>query len=74
MDSNKDFELIDKFLNNELNENEFAEFERQMQENEAFAAEFEKRELAHKLLDFAIVKNLKEIIWQYWNIFVVLRS
>ena len=60
MDTNKDFELIDKFLNNELNENEFAEFERQMQENEAFAAEFEKRELAHKLLDFAIVKNLKE--------------
>ena len=60
MENNKDIQLIENYLNHQLGTEERAAFENRLQEDTAFASEFERHQRAHRALDFMIAKNLKE--------------
>ncbi len=59
MDTNKDIDRIEKYLNNELNDAERASLDNHIAENEDLADEFKRRESAHLALDYLVAKNLK---------------
>lgn len=60
MDNNPNFERVDKYLNNELSEQERQELENQAAHDEDLSAELERQQAAHKVLDLVIAKNLKQ--------------
>ena len=60
MNRNKDIEQIEQYLNNQLDESQRIALESRLDQEEDFAAEFDRHESAHKVLDFVIAKNLKE--------------
>ncbi len=55
----KDIERIEQFLMNDLSESDRIAFESRLEQDEDLAAEFDRHETAHKVLDFVIAKNLK---------------
>ena len=59
MDQQVNIDLIEQYLNQEMSERERLDFENQIQEDKVLAAEFERRQTAHKMLDFMISENLK---------------
>ena len=59
MENNSKIERIEQYLNNELSETEQMAFDNELQTDESLATEFERRQTAHKALDFVITKNLK---------------
>ena len=59
MDTNKDITLIEQYLNQELSTEERQAFEVRLEQDETFANEFDKHQMAHKALDFLVAKNLK---------------
>lgn len=60
MDNNPNFERVDKYLNNELSEQERQALEAQAERDEDLSAELERQQAAHKVLDLVIAKNLKQ--------------
>ena len=60
MNTKKDIEQIEQYLNNQLDESQRIAFESRLEQEKDFAAEFDRHETAHKVLDFVIAKNLKE--------------
>ena len=60
MDKNPEIDLIEKYLNFELSIEDAQALESRIEQDETLAAEFEQRQMAHKMLDFVVVKNLKE--------------
>jgi TolA-binding protein len=59
MDQQVNIDLIEQYLNQELTEKEKLDFENQIQKDQTLAAEFERRQTAHKMLDFMIGENLR---------------
>jgi len=59
MDNNPQIEQIERYLSNTISAQEKTNLEQALQEDQDLATEFEKRQRAHKLLDFAVVSNLK---------------
>ena len=60
MENNRDIDIIEQYLTNELPEGERITFEERLQVEPNLVNEFERRQTAHKALDFMIAENLKE--------------
>lgn len=60
MEKERDIELIEKYLTNELSSSEKQAFDARLLEDESLTAEFQRRQTAHKALDFMIAANLKK--------------
>ncbi len=59
MDNNKDIQIIEAYLNNQLDEADKRAFEQRLEQSEELSAEFERHQMTHKALDFLVAKNLK---------------
>ncbi|MDX1938932.1 MAG: tetratricopeptide repeat protein [Saprospiraceae bacterium] len=57
--NNHDIELIERYLSDELNGTEKLILDQRLTEDESFAEEFQRRQIAHTTLDYMIAKNLK---------------
>lgn len=60
MDRIQDIELIEQYLQNTLPEKDRQALEERLRTQEDLAQEFEKRQVAHRALDYLIAQNLKE--------------
>lgn len=60
MNQQNNVDLIEQYLNNELSEKDRQELENKISEDETLAAELERRQMAHRMLDFMISENLRE--------------
>lgn len=59
MENNKDFDLIEKYLSNQLSDTEKQSFDNRVAEDDTFAEEFQRQQSAHKVLDFMVAESLK---------------
>ena len=59
MDQKVNIDLIEQYLTNEMSEAQRVEFEDKIKNDEALAAEFERRQTAHKMIDFMVTENLR---------------
>ena len=59
MGQEENIDLIERYLDQKLNEKERADFEARLASDADFASDFEKHETTHKLLDFMISENLR---------------
>ncbi|MCB0669387.1 MAG: hypothetical protein KDC80_26365, partial [Saprospiraceae bacterium] len=60
MNQQNNVDLIEQYLNNELSEKDRQELENKISEDETLAAELERRQMAHRMLDFMISENLRQ--------------
>lgn len=59
MNQEKNIDLIEQYLNNELSAGERQDLEEKISGDDSLAAEFERRQLAHQMLDFMVAENLR---------------
>lgn len=57
--NNNHIDLIEKYLNNDLSQEEKQSFDQKVHTDSEFAHEFEKRQAAHTAIDFLIAQSLK---------------
>ncbi|MCB0687020.1 MAG: hypothetical protein KDC53_10855 [Saprospiraceae bacterium] len=60
MNQQNNIDLIEQYLNNELSESERQEVENQIAADQDLASEFERRQMAHQMLDFMVTENLRD--------------
>lgn len=58
--NNNHIDLIEKFLNNELSQEDKQAFDQKVHTDSEFAHEFERRQAAHTAIDFLIAQSLKK--------------
>ena len=59
MDTNKDIDLIEKYLNGELTDTEMQGLDNRLVEDADLDVELQRRQTAHTALDYMVAKNLK---------------
>mgnify|MGYP000391829407 CR=1 FL=1 len=57
--NNNHIDLIEKYLSNDLSQEEKQTFDQKVHTDNEFAHEFEKRQAAHTAIDFLIAQSLK---------------
>lgn len=60
MNQQNNIDLIEQYLNNELSESERQELENQLATDHNLSNEFERRQTAHKMIDFMVTENLRK--------------
>ncbi|MBK7870678.1 MAG: tetratricopeptide repeat protein [Saprospiraceae bacterium] len=65
--NNNDIESIERYLSDELNSAEKLILDQRLTEDESFAHEFQRRQMAHTTLDYLIAKNLKAQLQELEN-------
>lgn len=60
MNQQNNIDLIEQYLNNELSESERQELENQLATDHSLSNEFDRRQTAHKMIDFMVSENLRQ--------------